>query len=218
MLNLLANAVKYNRDGGSVAVFHHLDLTDHLSIWVTDTGPGNAPGDKERLFFPFDRLSADQAGVEGTGLGLALTKALVEAMKGTIGVESELGRGSAFWVSLPLDETLAGGNGHQGPTSPLVAGSLQVRTVLCIEQDPSDLTLMERLLGNRPDVKEVVRRLRGAPTTRKIPVVVTSDCTEGQMRRLFAAGANEYLTKPLDVHRFLETTGEALGAASRLEV
>lgn len=90
--------------------------------------------------------------------------------------------------------------------------------MLCIEQDPSDLTLMERLLGNRPDVKEVVRRLRGAPTTRKIPVVVTSDCTEGQMRRLFAAGANEYLTKPLDVHRFLETTGEALGAASRLEV
>lgn len=69
MLNLLANAVKYNRDGGSVAVFHHLDLPDHLSIWVTDTGPGNAPGDKERLFFPFDRLSADRAGVEGTGLG-----------------------------------------------------------------------------------------------------------------------------------------------------
>jgi len=253
MLNLLANAVKYNREGGSVTVFYHLDLPDHLSIWVSDTGPGIAPEDRERLFLPFDRLDADRGGVEGTGLGLALTKALVEAMHGTIGVESELGRGSAFWVSLPLEDAPDAGTAREAPSEPLVAGSLQVRTVLCIEQHPSDLTLMERLLANRPGVKllttiqgrmaldlarehapdlivldvdlpdisgeEVVRRLRGDPATRKTPVIVTSaDCTEGQMRRLFAAGANEYLTKPLDVQRFLETVGEALGAAPKLEV
>jgi len=253
MLNLLANAVKYNREGGSVTVFYHLDLPDQLSIWVSDTGPGIAPEDRERLFFPFDRLDAETSGMEGTGLGLALTKTLVEAMHGTIGVESELGRGSAFWVSLPLENAPDAGSAHEAPSDPLVAGSLQVRTVLCIEQDPSDLTLMERLLANRPGMKllttiqgrmgldlarehapdlivldvdlpdipgeEVVRRLRRDPATRKTQVIVTSaDCTEGQMRRLFAAGANEYLTKPLNVQRFLETVGEALGAASKLEV
>jgi len=253
MLNLLANAVKYNREGGSVTVFYHLDLPDHLSIWVSDTGPGIAPEDRERLFFPFDRLDAERGGVEGTGLGLALTKALVEAMHGSIGMESELGRGSAFWVSLPLEDAPDAGSGHEAPSEPLVAGSLQVRTVLCIEHDPSDLTLMERLLANRPGVKllttiqgrmgldlarehapdvivldldlpdisgeEVVRHLRRDPATRKTQVIVTSaDCTEGQVRRLFAAGANEYLTKPLNVQLFLETVGEALGAASWLEV
>lgn len=252
MLNLLANAVKYNREGGSVTVFYHLDLPDHLSVWVWDTGPGIAQEDRERLFFPFDRLGADRGGVEGTGLGLALTKALVEAMHGTIGVESELGRGSAFWISLPLADAPDAGIAHEAPSEPFVAGSLQVRTVLCIEQDPSDLTLMERLLANRPGVKllttiqgrmalglareqapdlivldldlpdisgeEVVRHLRRDPATRKTHVIVTSaDCTEGQMRRLFAAGANEYLTKPLDVSRFLETVGGALGPPPRLD-
>jgi CheY-like chemotaxis protein len=245
MLNLLANAVKYNREGGSVTVFYHLDLPDHLSIWVSDTGPGIAPEDRERMFLPFDRLDADRGGVEGTGLGLALTKVLVEAMHGTIGVESEVGRGSSFWVSLPRTEAPDPRHDHEAPSGEFAPLSLRGRTVLYIEDNPSNHTLMERLLVDRLDMRlltaiqgrmgldlarehsphlivldahlpdtsgqEVLSRLRADPVTRETPVIVMSaDGSPGQMRRMLAAGANAFLTKPLDVKLFLEAVAEAL--------
>jgi PAS domain S-box-containing protein len=103
LMNLLSNAVKYNREGGQVTVRCAHVAEDLLRIAVSDQGPGIASEDVERLFTPFDRLGAEEGSVEGTGLGLALSKRLVEAMGGTIGVESEPGRGSTFFVDLPLD-------------------------------------------------------------------------------------------------------------------
>ena len=98
LLNLLSNAIKYNRPGGSVAVSCRGVTGDRLRIAVTDTGPGH-PADKlARLFTPFDRLGAEASAVEGTGLGLALSKALVEAMGGTLRVQSQQGVGSTFSV------------------------------------------------------------------------------------------------------------------------
>jgi two-component system sensor histidine kinase/response regulator len=102
LLNLLSNAVKYNHDGGTVAVSWHETGGSGLRIAVRDTGRGIAPEAMERLFSPFDRLGAEQSGEEGTGLGLALTKTLVEAMGGTIGADSTVGVGSTFWVELEL--------------------------------------------------------------------------------------------------------------------
>src|SRR5207247_989089 len=102
LLNLLSNAVKYNRTGGAVGVSCEERAGGRLRILVTDTGPGIAPGKLERLFTPFDRLGAEATGVEGTGLGLALSKHLVDAMGGTLDVMSELGAGSAFTVEFPL--------------------------------------------------------------------------------------------------------------------
>jgi len=103
MLNLLANAIKYNCEGGSVAVFCHHDDPDHLSIWVTDTGPGIAPEHRERLFFPFDRLDAERRGVEGTGLGLAIASELTSRMEGSIVLSSRPGE-TVFTLTLPLSE------------------------------------------------------------------------------------------------------------------
>ena len=116
MLNLLANAVKYNVEGGWATVTCDHDGSNRLSIRVTDTGPGIRPEDLERLFVPFDRLGAERGGVEGSGLGLALTKALVEAMDGSIGVESEPGRGSSFSVSLPLAKSPDTEGDHERPS------------------------------------------------------------------------------------------------------
>ncbi len=101
LLNFVTNAIKYNRRGGRVEV-SAASSDGHCRLAVTDTGPGLTEEEMERLFAPFERLSAAASGVEGTGLGLALAKSLTEAMGGSIGVDSRVGKGSTFWVELPL--------------------------------------------------------------------------------------------------------------------
>jgi PAS domain S-box-containing protein len=102
LLNLLSNAVKYNREGGRVLVASSNVAPDRLRLAVADTGPGIPLEVRGRLFSPFDRLGAEQTTVQGSGLGLALAKRLVEAMGGSIGFECEEGSGATFWIELPL--------------------------------------------------------------------------------------------------------------------
>ena len=101
MLNLLSNAVKYNSDNGSVALNVMVRADNMVCLEVTDTGPGISKDDYETLFAPFERLGTRKHEVEGTGIGLTITKKLVEAMNGTIGFDSKLGVGSSFRVTLP---------------------------------------------------------------------------------------------------------------------
>jgi len=231
--NLLSNAVKYNRDGGMVDI--SITVGDRLTtINVADTGAGMSEGQLERLFTPFERLGAERSGVEGTGLGLALVKGLIEAMSGTIHVESVVEQGSCFAVTLPTCAPPAAadvdpGEEHQARHDSAVHG-----TVLYIEDNASNVRLMEVVLSKRPGVtmlhaadgerglemlherrpdlifldlhlprvtgQEVLRRIWQDPATRGIPVVVlTADATPAQTRRLLAAGATAYLTKPVDI-------------------
>jgi signal transduction histidine kinase len=101
LINLLSNAIKYNREHGQVTVDCSAAPDGRLRISVSDTGPGLEPEQVQHIFQPFNRLGRDE-GEEGSGLGLALTRRVVEAMQGAIGVDSEPGRGSTFWVELPL--------------------------------------------------------------------------------------------------------------------
>ena len=101
LINLLSNAIKYNRDQGQVEVACVAAGGSHLRISVRDTGPGLEPDQVQHIFQPFHRLGRDED-EEGSGLGLALTRRVVEAMQGAIGVESQPGHGSTFWVELPL--------------------------------------------------------------------------------------------------------------------
>jgi PAS domain S-box-containing protein len=147
LLNLLNNGVKYTPPSGSVIVTCK-DAGGRVRLAVHDTGVGIAADKLERVFTPFDRLGAEQSGIEGTGLGLALSKRLVQAMRGAIGVESMEGQGSTFWLELvrtksPLDAIPA--------KSSVVARSKRVkaaprRSVLYIEDNLSNLTLIEELL------------------------------------------------------------------------
>jgi PAS domain S-box-containing protein len=102
LLNLLSNAIKYNREGGVVTVGGVEIVGDRLHIPISDEGAGIAEGDLERLFTPFERLGVERTGVEGTGLGLAVSKSLVEAMGGSISARSAPGNGSTFVVELTL--------------------------------------------------------------------------------------------------------------------
>jgi signal transduction histidine kinase len=101
LLNLLSNAIKYNRPEGRVTVSTEI-VDEAVRISVSDTGLGISPEMVERLFIPFDRLNVEATGIEGTGLGLALSKNLTEAMGGTLGFDSTPGRGSTFTVQLPI--------------------------------------------------------------------------------------------------------------------
>ena len=152
LLNLLSNAIKYNHDGGDVTVSYVRTDSDTVRVSVRDTGPGIDGVRQQRLFEPFERLGAETSGVEGTGLGLALTKQLVHAMGGEVGVESRPGEGSTFWVDLavttPPTETLAG----RTAVVP-VPSSGDARTLLLVEDNLTNLRLVEAMLRRRPDVR-----------------------------------------------------------------
>jgi PAS domain S-box-containing protein len=156
LLNVLSNAVKFNRDGGIVRLSCEDRPNGRLRIGVADTGVGIPHDRLPRLFIPFERLGAEQIGVEGTGLGLAHSRALVDSMGGEIGVETEPGRGSLFWVDLlpsedpSLRRDLDGASMAVAPVRPH-----STRTVLYIDNNLSNHTLMERFLAQRPDVRLV---------------------------------------------------------------
>jgi signal transduction histidine kinase len=254
LLNLLSNAIKYNRAGGNVT-FNCAETAGHrLRVSITDTGLGLSPQDIQKLFMPFERLEAGRGQVEGTGLGLAHSKRLVEVMGGEIGVESTLGQGSTFWVEFPVVDTPlqqmdAGAEKLRGAASPLLSQSktAKQRTILYIEDNLSNMRLIERLLSRHPDVElltamlgslgldlarehqphlilldlhlpdingdEVLQQLQANEATRAIPVVMLSaDATPRQIERLRAAGARDYLTKPLNVKRFHQMLDDNLNS------
>ncbi len=103
LLNLLSNAIKYSKKGGSVTLSCNAMENNMLRVYVEDTGRGIAKKELDLLFKPFSRLGAEKSKVEGTGIGLNITKHIVEMMGGTIGVESELGKGSTFWFEVKID-------------------------------------------------------------------------------------------------------------------
>jgi CheY-like chemotaxis protein len=155
LLNLLSNAVKYNRKGGTVTVALEPcgpDGDESIRIHVRDTGIGIAPARMDQLFPPFERLGAEQSEVEGTGLGLALSQRLVEAMGGTLEVESEQGVGSTFTVELPRVESPV--QRLAGAGTPLSAANGPGRAVkmLYIEDNLANLSLIETILAAREEV------------------------------------------------------------------
>lgn len=155
LLNLLSNAVKYNRESGTIAI-ECAQHDDWLRISVRDSGHGMRPDQVERLFVPFDRLGAEATGIEGTGIGLALSRSLVEAMGGRIGVDSRLDEGTTFWIELPLTESQIGPDEPRTPLEPVVATPAgPSRTLLHIDDNLSNQRLIELLLRRRPGVRVV---------------------------------------------------------------
>jgi PAS domain S-box-containing protein len=153
LVNLLSNAIKYNHEGGTVTLTCDEDA-GRVRLRVTDTGPGVAPQLLDRLFAPFDRLDAESKGIEGTGLGLALSKGLMEAIGGSLGVESEPGTGSTFWLDLPLATTSTDfAEVELDVTQHSESNAALTATVLYIEDNIGNVRLLERLLVHKPNVR-----------------------------------------------------------------
>lgn len=226
MLNLLSNAIKHNRRGGRVEL--QLEQCDDASVRIVvgDTGPGLDAAQQERLFHAFERLGG-QAQAEGAGIGLSLSKRLIELMHGRIGVQSQPGAGSRFWVQLAGAAAVAQAGCCNG-------------TVLYIEDNPVNQLLMEAMLQQATQLRmlraelpeaglelartqvpdlilldiqlpgidgyEVLHRLRADAVTCAIPVVaVSANALRSDIDRGLAAGFVDYLTKPIDQRLLLAT-------------
>ena len=257
VLNLLSNAIKYNRKGGTVTL--SLELQQHpnrdgselVRLCVTDTGTGIAPEKRERLWVAFDRLGAESSAIEGTGIGLALSLRLAQAMNGQLDFRSDE-QGSTFWVELPVAQLPS--NTLDVVERPVATGDRSpVATrwsALYIEDNLPNVQLMEGILAYRPQVRlltafegetgiemarqhqpdvilldlhlpdingdEVLRRLRADENLKEVPVImISADATPGQVERLLAAGANDYMAKPFNIAHLLNLLDRYLISAEK---
>jgi len=245
LLNLISNAVKYNRRGGNV-VIGVAQTPSGVRFEVVDSGIGISAEAIERLFTPFERLDAPSRGIEGTGLGLAVARGLVEAMGGTLGLSSEEGVGTTVWFELARSSAEDTAMLRLGRTPTLAASGPDEReavlrtaiSVLYIEDNPSNVRLVEKIFALASDIglsvaregarglalareqspdlilldlhlpdmpgEQVLSALLADRLTEEIPVVIVSaDASPVQAKRLRAAGAAGYLTKPFDIDQLL---------------
>jgi CheY-like chemotaxis protein len=156
LINLVYNAVKYNRPDGMVTVECTLAPSHSVRISVRDTGVGLTAEQLSQLFQPFNRLGQEAGPVTGTGVGLVVSKRLVERMGGTIGADSTVGVGSVFWIELRL--TIAPPQAvvwspPAAPAEPQSRESTGPRTVLYVEDNPANLELVESLMERRLDLR-----------------------------------------------------------------
>ena len=155
LLNLLSNAVKYNRDEGSVILKADETADGMVRVSVTDTGPGIPREKQDQLFQPFSRLGLEATDIQGTGIGLNITKELVELMAGRIGFESAPGKGSTFWVEVPMAEDGEKTKRKDKRSSPSQGAEAQLKpghTLLYVEDNPANLKLMETLIERVPEM------------------------------------------------------------------
>jgi PAS domain S-box-containing protein len=154
LINLASNAIKYNRPGGSVFLSAMSTPGGRVRFIVMDTGIGIPTAQQENVFTPFNRGGAEYTAIEGTGIGLAIAKRLVEAMDGTIGFSSVPDQGTTFWVELPIETAPhvmrpAAGEALVLPESRATAGGY---SLLYVEDNPVNLRLMEHLISTLPGV------------------------------------------------------------------
>lgn len=160
LLNLISNAIKYNRAGGKVTVSCSRIDQSRIRVTVADTGFGIPEEKQDQLFQPFNRLGIEDSQIQGTGIGLTITKSLIEAMSGQIGFESSPGKGSVFWVALPE----AAGNGRQSGNmdkGAVVGNEINMMNhlhakILYVEDNLLNQKLMMQIMAQFPGIELMI--------------------------------------------------------------
>ncbi len=156
LINLLSNAIKYNKPGGTVTVEYTQRMPDLIRVSVRDTGAGLSAEQLAQLFQPFNRLGMENSAEEGTGIGLMMTKRLVELMGGVIGADSVPGIGSVFWIELNLaaaPQSVAEDAGAVTRMPSRVPDGAPLSTLLYVEDNPANLELVEQIIARRSDLR-----------------------------------------------------------------
>jgi signal transduction histidine kinase len=155
LLNLLSNAIKYNRDNGTIKL-EAFKRDGFLRFTVSDTGPGIPVDLQERIFEPFDRLGGESSDIDGTGIGLVISKKLMDLMSGSIGFDSREGEGSSFYIDIPL-ASYPSLEPERTDYEKIMAIEEDVKTsqktVLYIEDNPANLQLVKRIMSIKEDVR-----------------------------------------------------------------
>lgn len=195
LMNFGSNAVKYGRQGGRIVFTCTRTESDDLRITVTDDGIGISADKQGLVFQPFQRAGQERSTIEGTGIGLAISKRLVELMGGRVGFESEYGRGSAFWVELPSSKNPEGRVGSAGTSdferpSSLADAHRPRITVVYVEDNPANVELMVHVLAQfeRLELITATTAEKGIELIRlHLPVAVIMDVNLPGMSGLDAA-------------------------------
>ena len=161
LLNLLSNAIKYNRPGGQIDVHIETNLDKQIYIGISDSGAGLTEQQQSQLFKPFSRLSNEPDEVEGTGIGLVITKRLIEQMGGSIGVKSAVNQGSTFWIKIPSSATAIEQNVNlEEPVREEPNDDLRIdlpptptSTVIYVETNDTNLHLVSNIFKSRPSTQ-----------------------------------------------------------------
>jgi len=244
LTNLLSNAVKYNRSGGTVTVQARATAADTVEILVSDTGLGMTAEQLGELFQPYNRLGREHSSVEGTGIGLVISRRLAELMGGDLDAYSQAGAGSTFVLRLPRAEAPVPAE-VEPATAAAAVPPYQQRRVHYVEDNLTNVEVMRGILLQRPQIVmdvttmgldgvsavrrqrpdlilldmqlpdisglELLRHLKNDDSVADIPVIVVSaDATPGRMQEALTLGAMHYVTKPVDVARFLRLIDEVL--------
>ena len=160
LINLLSNSIKYNRENGKVEVACVMSSPNRLRISVTDSGAGLSTAKQAQLFQPFNRLGQENGIEEGTGIGLVVTKQLVELMGGSIGMTSSVGVGSEFWIELNLDVASQGHSStdFSAERTHQTAVDGARHTLLYVEDNPANLMLVEQIINDHPSIRMLSAR------------------------------------------------------------
>ncbi len=248
ILNLLSNAVKYNSENGKIILKYENINDNQICISITDTGQGLTEDEQNQLFTAFNRLGAESSNIEGTGIGLVITRNLVELMGGYIGFESTVAEGSTFWFVLPAGSDIPGETEYDSHPHTQFEEINKLKgghSILYIEDNPANLRLVTRLLADfsnahmwsahepllglklaiehQPDLilldinlpgingYELLQQLRAQDETRNIPVIaISANAMPQDIKKGLDAGFDDYITKPINIHSFLEKVRDKL--------